>query len=77
VVVQEGSVKDITKKIMLMSAAQKDSLKSTEGSTTCIDEDIVAKKKGEKKTSPILAMFEKTIAKNTEKGVDCFEPAPQ
>jgi calcium-dependent protein kinase len=64
---QDGSVKDVTKKIMLMSA-QKDNLKSNEGST--IDEEVVPKKKGEQKTNLILASFEKTIAKNTENGVD-------
>jgi calcium-dependent protein kinase len=67
IIEKDGSVKDVTKKIMLMSA-QKDSLLSIERST--IDEEAVPKKKGEKKTNPILAMFENTISKNTEKGVD-------
>jgi calcium-dependent protein kinase len=92
--VQDGSVKDVTRKTMLMSA-EKESLKSTEGSTgyakdvskkimllsaqrdtfkniegSTIDKEAVPKKKGEKKTNPSLAVFQKTIAKNTEKGLD-------
>jgi calcium-dependent protein kinase len=62
-----GGVKDVTKKIMLISAQKS----MSEESTTMIDEEELVpdeKKKGmEKKTNPLLAMFEKTIAqKNTE-----------
>jgi calcium-dependent protein kinase len=65
------SIKDVTKKIMLMSAAQQDSSRkiADKGSST-IDDEVVPNKKGEKKTNPILAVFEKKIAMNTEKGLD-------
>jgi calcium-dependent protein kinase len=62
IIEEDGYAKDVSKKIMLMSALQ-DSFRSFEGSN--IDKELVPKK-----TNPILAMFEKTIAENTEKGVD-------
>jgi calcium-dependent protein kinase len=69
-----SSIKDVTKKIIRrISAAQQDSSRkiADKGSST-IDEEVVVpkKKKGEKKTNLILAMYEKKIAMNTEKGLD-------